>query len=693
MTSPATTKTADDLEAAVDGEKVKERSLTAISIGEDSNKSQDTVIDPWDVVIEEDKSTKWKDLTSLGKLMRVCLNIGRIVLILACLYFFICSLDVLQDAFQMLSGRSAGNLFRNSVLVNNPVSATMIGVFVTVIVQSSSTSTSIIVSMVASGLLPVKQSIPIVMGANIGTTVTNTIVALTQSPDRDIFRRAFAGATVHDAFNWLTVIILLPLECATHYLFLLTELMTKDISPINKSGQPQFLKVITDPLTKMIIEIDKKVITAIAENKDRQKFPLAKYWSKEILDYYVQTFSYDEGYNEFIRVNQSTFTFNVKFYVDNSTNTSSLNYTAVNEYNSTKCKHIFVGTGLPGYMAEGACGAILLIGSLLVMTFCLIFLVKILNSLFKGPMTGIIRKALNADFPGYFSYFTGYVVMLVGLVITILFQSSSVFTSALTPLVGMGLITVERVYPLTLGSNIGTTVTSMLAAFTADADKLKYTIQIALCHLFFNISGIILFYPIPFTRVPIPIAKMLGNITAKYRWFAVFYLLTMFGCLPLLIFGLSIAGPIVFMSVGIPLVVLLLVVVVINIIQNKKPNWLPEKLQNWDFLPEPLHSLDPYDRLLSKCSCCRKCDKNKETAVDSSEPSTIFKVEEAEYKEAYLGVDNLSYDHSSTQAVYNGGFFFHMSENEYNSGQTSGSSSLSKRNEILDDPNLKSSNF
>lgn len=321
------------------------------------------------------------------------------------------------------------------------------------------------------------------------------------------------------------------------------------------------------------------------------------------------------------------------------------------------------------------------------------FSFQILNSLFKGPMTGIIRKALNADFPGYFSYFTGYVVMLVGLVITILFQSSSVFTSALTPLVGMGLITVERVYPLTLGSNIGTTVTSMLAAFTADADKLKYTIQIALCHLFFNISGIILFYPIPFTRVPIPIAKMLGNITAKYRWFAVFYLLTMFGCLPLLIFGLSIAGPIVFMSVGIPLVVLLLVVVVINIIQNKKPNWLPEKLQNWDFLPEPLHSLDPYDRLLSKCSCCRKCDKNKETAVDSSEPSTIFKVEEAEYKEAYLGVDNLSYDHSSTQAVYNGGFFFHMSENEYNSGQTSGSSSLSKRNEILDDPNLKSSNF
>ena len=328
------------------------------------------------------------------------------------------------------------------------------------------------------------------------------------------------------------------------------------------------------------------------------------------------------------------------------------------------------------------------------------FSFQILNSLFKGPMTGIIRKALNADFPGCFSYFTGYVVMLVGLVITILFQSSSVFTSALTPLVGMGLITVERVYPLTLGSNIGTTVTSMLAAFTADADKLRYTIQIALCHLFFNISGIILFYPIPFMRVPIPIAKMLGNITAKYRWFALFYLLAMFGCLPLFIFGLSMAGPVVFMAVGIPLVVLLLVVVVLNVLQNKKPHWLPRKLQNWDFLPKPLHSLEPYDRVLSKCSCCRKCDKNKTTAMASSEPITTFKVEEEAYTGDYLGVDNLSCDHNTTQrqsegkgAFANGGFQWSENETKFAIKQICDSSSLSKRNQTPDDFNPNSSNF
>ena len=56
------------------------------------------------------------------------------------------------------------------------------------------------------------MAIPIVMGANIGTSVTNTIVSLGQITDKDDFRRAFAGATVHDIFNWLSVFVLLPLE-------------------------------------------------------------------------------------------------------------------------------------------------------------------------------------------------------------------------------------------------------------------------------------------------------------------------------------------------------------------------------------------------------------------------------------------------------------------------------------------------
>lgn len=69
----------------------------------------------------------------------------------------------------------------------------MIGVLVTVVVQSSSTSSSITIAMVSSGMLDVSRAIYIIMGANVGTTITNTLVSLAQSADRAQFRRAFAG--------------------------------------------------------------------------------------------------------------------------------------------------------------------------------------------------------------------------------------------------------------------------------------------------------------------------------------------------------------------------------------------------------------------------------------------------------------------------------------------------------------------
>ena len=58
----------------------------------------------------------------------------------------------------------------------------------------------------------------------------------------------------------------------------------------------------------------------------------------------------------------------------------------------------------------------------------------------------------------------------------------------------------------------------------------------------FNVSGIILWYPIPFTRIPIRLAKALGDITAEYRWFAGVYIISCFFLLPLFVFGLSMAG-------------------------------------------------------------------------------------------------------------------------------------------------------
>ena len=149
-------------------------------------------------------------------------------------------------------------------MLNNPVVGVMTGVLVTVLVQSSSTSSTIIVGLVATDV-PVRTAIPMVMGANIGTSVTNTIVSLTQVSDREAFRRAFAAATVHDMFNWLTVIVMVGVEVVTGsssrpgYLEYVTGKMVDSIEDSEGSAAkpPDFLKVLTKPFTKSVIQLDK----------------------------------------------------------------------------------------------------------------------------------------------------------------------------------------------------------------------------------------------------------------------------------------------------------------------------------------------------------------------------------------------------------------------------------------------------
>lgn len=256
-------------------------------------------------------------------------------------------------------------------------------------------------------------------------------------------------------------------------------------------------------------------------------------------------------------------------------------------------------------------GVILLICSLVVICTSLIILVKVLSGMLKGSVAKVIHRTLNYDFPYPFTFLTGYLALAIGAGMTVVVQSSSVFTSTLTPLVGLGVISIERMYPLTLGSNIGTTATSVLAALASSASTFHNALQTSLIHLFFNLSGVFLWYTLWFMRrFPIGAAKFLGNTTAKYRWFALSYLLTVFIVIPGIVFLLSWLGPIYLAVVGSIALFIIACITVINVMQKHWPHHLPLTLQTWKWLPEPLRSLRPLDRLIRKTfrvvPCCRK---------------------------------------------------------------------------------------
>lgn len=134
--------------------------------------------------------------------------------------------------------------------------------------------------------------------------------------------------------------------------------------------------------------------------------------------------------------------------------------------------------------------------------------------------------------------------------------------------------------------------------------------QVALIHFFFNLAGILLWYLVPVLRLPIPLAKRFGDLTAQYRWVAIVYLLFTFLLLPLAAFGLSLAGGLVFAAVGGPLVGLVLLIILINVLQRRRPSWLPRWLRSWAWLPLWLHSLEPWDRLVTGCCPCKACSNS-----------------------------------------------------------------------------------
>jgi len=364
------------------------------------------------------------------------LGLARGLAVLMLLFVFLVGVNGLSDGFKSLGGDILDSFFKAT---ENPFIGLMVGLLATTLVQSSSVTTSMIVGLVAAPInaLPIANAVPMVMGANIGTTVTNTVVSMAHMGRKDEFRRAFAVATCHDFFNIMAVAILLPLELVTGYLRRSATWLTSQLTGI---GGLEYDSPIKGALKAALTPIEH--VADLLTPSDR----------------------------------------------------------------------------LAGVL-------LMLISGALIFT-ALLLLVRTLRSALQTRVEAVVSKAFKQH---------AIVAMLVGLVVTAMVQSSSITTSLLVPLGGAGLITLRQAFPVTLGANVGTTVTALLAALAVTGVNASAGITIALVHFLFNMSGILLIFPVGRVReIPLAAARWLANTAAESRRWALAYVAVLFYGIPAL---------------------------------------------------------------------------------------------------------------------------------------------------------------
>jgi sodium-dependent phosphate cotransporter len=355
----------------------------------------------------------------------------KIVALVALLYVFLFAIALFGASFKLVGKGFSQQLLATT---SNPVIGLMIGLLATSLIQSSSSTTSIVVGMVAGGALDVTCAVPIIMGANMGTTVTNTLVAMASLNRRTEFQRAFAGATMHDFFNLMAIAILFPIEQATGFLQKSATWLSTQLVGTEGSQFPNPVKAAVKPLVK-----------------------------------------------EF--------------------------------------QHLLIDNmGL----AKVAAAIIMVVVALAGIFFALTFLTRLLKGLVLSKAEGGFTRNLNKS---------GLAAMTVGMLVTVGVQSSSITTSLMVPLIGAGIVPLEAAFAATLGANVGTTVTAMLASLTGTPGA----VTVALVHLLFNLSGILIIYPLaPLRRIPIRLARGLAARTAEKRYYALLYMVGVFFLMPLI---------------------------------------------------------------------------------------------------------------------------------------------------------------
>ncbi|KAF1747617.1 hypothetical protein GCK72_024082 [Caenorhabditis remanei] len=451
-----------------------------------------------------------------------------IFLILIVLFIYVCSLANMSTAFGLLGSRGLGKAIQESPLINDPISAVIVGMLATVVLQSATTTTNILVTMVAANMITVHDAIPVMIGSELGSSLVNAMVSLAYSGKPEQFRRAFSAAILGDVFNICGLFVIFPMEMITG---LIEKISWWIVDPLISEQGLSFktLDLLTDPINQIIL----------------------------------QRCSFNNG----------TRIYNCPY------------------------NHLFANTSL----SDKNIGWIVLFISIFCLVMCLVGIVYLIQKLLDGHAANYVRNLLSKQCPGMWKPCTGYLVMLVGLVVTILIQSNSIFSSSLTPLVGSGVVTLEQMYPLVLGSNIGTTFSGVLAAFSTDPSRFEKALHMAMCQVIYNIIGTCLFYIVPCTRkFPVYLSIKLGDITDKYRWFIVVFIITFFLIIPFTIIGLTLLPDNVIVIVFIILLVIAIICCFICVLQNSCIEFLPKFLHNWDFLPIWMRSLKYYDPLMSK---------------------------------------------------------------------------------------------
>ncbi|PCI49296.1 MAG: sodium:phosphate symporter [Alphaproteobacteria bacterium] len=361
----------------------------------------------------------------------LALRIFQWLFVLFLIYLLITAVGMIGSGFKGATKGQAMDLF---AFATNPFMGLIIGVIATAMIQSSSTVTSIIVGLVAGGL-PVEMAVPMIMGANIGTTITNTIVSLGHINKKKEFRRAFAAATVHDFFNLMAVAIFLPVEIIFHPLQKIAGILASHLvggENLSVKGL-NFIK----PMTKPVIAQFKKLAEMISEQGS----------------------------------------------------------------------HV-----------------LLIVFGIFIIFLVIIFIGRLLKKLMVGRAKNIMHASIGrGPVSGIIS----------GAVVTVLVQSSSTTTSLMVPLAGSGVFKLKQIYPFTLGANIGTTITALLAATAISGDHAVLALQIALVHLIYNVSAVLLIYGVKNLRkIPIRGALWLARVAAEKKIYALIYMVGVFFVIP-----------------------------------------------------------------------------------------------------------------------------------------------------------------